>query len=152
VKAIHINTADDLELYGLNALTGEADAYMERILFDLNQEGVDLLTEYLGGNVSFTEGSNWNSKVNGQPAVASIMMPWDWVRSLVRYILFRVNGCPDVYQNPDGFAAIGVQDPESEVGKMYAEASEDYGLRRYRNPCPGSTSGRNTHQFTGRTV
>ncbi len=146
--AIHLGEARDLEQFGLRPLTGEADAYMERILFDLNADGVDLLTSYLGGNVQFQEASNWNSVVYDTDAVASIMMPWRWLPDIARYALFHVRGACVVYQVEDTLAMIGVLDP-SRKG-TYANAAEAYGMTPHVNPAPGSTTGRNQHQMSGR--
>lgn len=58
---------------GINPLTEEACCYQQRILCDLDKEGVELLAEYLGIHpAAFPE--SYNCKVGKKPAIASIML------------------------------------------------------------------------------
>jgi hypothetical protein len=63
----------DMIKFGINPLTGEACAFSKRVLCDLSEKGVELLSEYFGiKNDAFPE--NWNSKVGREEAVASVMI------------------------------------------------------------------------------
>lgn len=86
-----LNSLSDLEQYGLSYLTGEACALSQRLLFDLNQDGVDLVKEYFGLLPGSMLAGNWNSQVNGKPAVASILLPKhpEFYQELFKFLLFR---------------------------------------------------------------
>lgn len=59
--------------FGINPLTGEACSFGKRILCDLNEDGVTLLSEYFGiMKNSFPE--SWNIRVGRKEAIASVMI------------------------------------------------------------------------------
>lgn len=133
----------DLKDYGINPLTGEACAYSLRILCDVSQKGADLLTLFFGGNIQFTDKSNWNSKVGEDDAVASITLPRGILDDLRVFILLYVHNCKYVYlYTRDTVTGTNTDYPVSE------------GVHRYVNLAmkDGSVSigGRNVHQATGR--
>lgn len=76
-----------LEELGFNWLTGEACAFSLRILFDLNQDGVDLLGRALGIRIGDDSPRNMNSRVNGLPAIKSCMLSWPLIDEIVKYAL-----------------------------------------------------------------
>jgi len=71
-----------LEEHGIDLLTGEADGTSLRGLYDLNDQGQEILGEFLGG-ATFTA-SGWNNH-NGKSA----MLAWTLARPLAIYILLR---------------------------------------------------------------
>lgn len=78
-----------LEKNGIILLTGEACSLMMRVLCDLTPEGVDIMNKFLGGNVTFVQGSNWNSS---QGQVASIMIPYSCLEDLKKFVQFMKKG------------------------------------------------------------
>lgn len=137
---------DSLRRYGLNYLTGEACAFGMRGLVDLNDEGVSLMSAFFGGTVTFRLGSNWNSKVDGKPAVASVLLTHDMLFDILRFALFYRNNVRWVVR----------------LGTMVYGLSNEEHLRIYRDMNdsmvyhnwawkPGTRStGRNVHAFSGR--
>lgn len=149
---IHLYNLDDLKLFGINPLTGEADRYCLRILCDLSQRGVDLVCEFFGMQAGgFAE--NWNSHVGDEPAIASLMLTRDTLWELGRFALLHVEQCDIVVGRTDGMRGMNRDDPYC-FGHI--EYAQNHDLPVTTNcaktsRAPGSGS-RNEHAFTGRTV
>lgn len=71
-----------LEEHGIDLLTGEADGTSLRGLYDLNEQGQEILGEFLGG--ATFEAPGWNNH-SGKSA----MIAWTLARPLAIYILLR---------------------------------------------------------------
>lgn len=156
-------TYSSLPSIGVNPLTGESCAYSQRILCDLNEQGVELIADWLGiptyPKPAFAE--NWNSSVDGKPAVASVMLARECMQPLMLFALLR-QGWAYIVESGSQFTAFNDKDierepnlkeyldPESWLCKMHP------GIHVYRNPRPDVNSkiagSRNVHQFTGRTL
>ena len=96
-----IRDARDLERYGINLLTGEACRVGRRILTDLSAKGVGIVSDLLGiDHQQFRE--NWNSKVNGEPAVASFMLPYSMIRELMVWCLIK-DGCTAIIETDEEY-------------------------------------------------
>lgn len=65
---------------GINILTGEACRLGQRLLCDLNEDGVELVERYLGCKVKAE--SNQNSMVGEKPAVASVFLGRETLREM----------------------------------------------------------------------
>ena len=147
-----LNGNHHLKQYGISLLTGEACAYNMRVLCDLSQKGKKLISGYLG-LPDCTFAPNWNSTVDDEPAVASIMLPRCVFKELNIYILFHVEKS-DIAISFEDISFYGLK-REDEYYQSYLDlANEHSGIKVYRNPCntAPSENGRNIHQFTGRTV
>lgn len=93
--------ARDLERYGINPLTGEACRVGRRILTDLSARGICVVGDLLGiDHRQFPE--NWNSKVNGEPAVASFMLPYSMIRDLMVWCLIQ-DGCTAIIETDEDY-------------------------------------------------
>lgn len=145
-KDIEFHNMHDLEKFGVNPLTGEACAFSLRMLCDLNQEGKDLMEEFLGG--AFVTASNWNSMVNGKKAIRSIMISKSTFQDLYKYICWK-NGCEYIVIDPsgnvDGY-------PELSEEQLEEFSRDEYKL--YFSPAvkgQPSVNGRNVHAASGRT-
>lgn len=147
-----IYTLQDLQPYGVNLLTGEADRLSFRILCDLNEDGCALVSEYLGQPRDTKYAANWNSTVNGQPAIGSVMLSADTLWELARFALLTVDNFDAVIKT-NCLRGLNYDEPYAD-GYMY-QASENHHLV-YRNYAKGSSApgvgSRNTHAMTGRTV
>lgn len=121
--------------FGVNPLTGEACAYGLRILCDASQEGVALLTQFLG-TATLALSPNWNSRVGERPAVASVLLPRETLRPLHVFALLQ-----------QGHDFVTVDDPTG-----YTKEEWD----RYPDPKPAAIRNpqrqRNTHEMSGRTL
>ena len=134
-----MQSTQDLERYGIMWLTGEADPYALRILCDLNEQGMQIIKEFLGLS-DMSVFKNWNSKNN---ATGSFMMPRSMYRDLLKFIIFHVEGCDCAYESYDGYQ-----------GYMQADidrASDDFKTRLTWNFNRGKQNNRNTHAMSGRT-
>lgn len=77
-----------LREHGIDLLTSEADGTGLRGLFDLTEEGQEILGEFLGWATFNSPGwNNWDGK--------SAMLAWDMIRPLCIYIMMR-EGCKTV--------------------------------------------------------
>jgi|OpeIllAssembly_1097287.scaffolds.fasta_scaffold01305_2 hypothetical protein len=145
---------DSLREYGINPLTGESCAYGMRLLCDLTERGAGIIAGYFGlayRPVNELFRGNWNSNVNGVPAVASVMLPRTMITDLLLYIAFHVEGSTTVIETPGG--SLVVLNPDDEFyGAYNAIVSEDEGYRVHRNPASKAVSrdGRNIHAMSGR--
>jgi hypothetical protein len=155
---LHVNNTRDLQQFGINVLTGEACSYGLRLLCDLTQVGVDLVSSFFGGLSHSPENErrgypfpqNWNSG-----AIASVMLPRSILFSeLAIFAMFRA-GCSLVVVSPGG-SITGVKPHEKEALALYqqlrteSQSANDYVF--YTNRALQSVHGRNEHQFSGRTV
>lgn len=145
---------DGFKPYGIQFLTGEADPYGFRGLFDLNEKGVEILNSFFGGNITFAENSNWNFMVGDKPAIASVMLPYSIYEALSIFCLF----CKGFYG-----VLVSCDKTFTGVTKEYFENNRDYFqnisktggkfIRNFNynhNPSVSTKDGRNIHQFSGR--
>lgn len=156
---LHINGWNDLTQFGINALTGESCAYSMRLLCDLNEDGVDLMRQFLGlpATVGMEElysqfSSNWNSRVGDKPAIASIMLPRGVYDDLCRFIIFLKTYDYALKDNGggwSGYTAVWLTQHRITAVKM-EELHEGRLYRNPRNP-EASVGSRNVHQATNRT-
>lgn len=137
----------DLVQFGIECLTGEACAFSMRLLCDVNEAGKELLSDYFGmPNIALAE--PWNSRVNQEPAIGSVMLSRECLSDLATFAMFREGALAVVRDT--GMGLVGVYDPERL--QQYAEA----GFSLCRNPKVGShaptVGSRNVHVMTGRAV
>lgn len=144
----------NLSELGINPLTGEACAFAQRILCDLNEQGVDLLSEYWGvKRKAFNE--NYNSKVEGMDAIASCMIDR---RAFFQIITFaaRRQGYPYIILDHIN-EQVTVTDEDGmlesfELLNSLRDVKEQFHIiRNVRSGVP-SVGSRNVHQMSGRVV
>ena len=87
-QSLVVNSWNDMSQFGIQVLTGEACAFAMRLLCDVNEEGLDLMSDYWGLS-SLDSQPAWNRMVNGQPSVGSIMVSRTELSALATYALFR---------------------------------------------------------------
>lgn len=151
-----INNLNELEKYGINLLTGEADRLSMRILCDLNSQGHTLVCDFLGLPLDTPMYPKMNSQVNGSPAVASMMLTRDTLWEIGRFALLTVENLDVVIEQPGyGMRGGNFDDKytESYLKLAYAEGSGAHVWRNHAktSTAPGSGS-RNQHAMSGRTV
>lgn len=151
----HITDANHLLQFGLNCLTGEACAYGMRLLFDVNEDGAALLRLYLGLPYDAKFAENWNSQVDGKPAIGSIMLTRASLPDLAIFALFHLRGCHQVLQYGTGLDLQGIPANKVEDYAPYIERlnPDSYRLHWNHNSNRGyQLEGRNVHQATGRAL
>lgn len=137
-----LSNLNDLKEYGIKFLTAEACAYSMRLLFDLDNQGKEIIRDFFSFmKVEFAP--NWNSGSNG-----SIMLPRSIMYDLMVFCLLRDN------------EVAYINEQFHYVGEMtFEEYKEICGKDNYYAKCkfylkgPGPSSGsRNIHVFSGRTT
>lgn len=140
-----------LERLGINLLTGEACAFSQRILCDLNASGVDLVCEWLGMRDIGLVG-NWNSTVNDEPAIKSIMLDRHMLTPLLVFAALR-EGYEHVVLDSDTVLAFNNDDLCQNPGLH--NYMSDPKRQRWHNPRKSGQprdGTRNVHAFTGRSL
>lgn len=155
MKTLH--DAHALTDYGLNPLTGEADAYSRRTLCDLSNEGIILLTAYFGLSHTLEAArafpKNYNSSVGDKPAVASVMLARGTMDDLMIFALLHVDQFDYVMQTPGGYAGFNDGD---QYGERYLHQGLPEGYRLHYNAAKRCTQphvgDRNVHAMSGRVL
>lgn len=158
-----IRTLRDLDRYGFNVLTGEADKLMFRQLVDVDEVGKKVLCQALGlEDVKLYP--SWNSKTPaGRLAVGCFMLAPEDTLAISIYALFQ-HGCHTVAHiyKAHGRTCCELQGlTEREAIELvvgwnaYNEGKPDdqqYRFRTYKNPGREIGSDRNQHQMSGRVT
>ena len=141
-----ISDWNDLKEYGIQFLTGERCGYSMRILCDLNEDGKKLIESFFCMKV---DENNWNNTVNGKPAVASVMIPYDLFKQLATYCLFHVGNYAMVIYS-GGSAVTGITRKEwGEHGHLWENMTRKSNFCYKEDPSI-CRNGLNVHQMSGR--
>jgi hypothetical protein len=151
-SSIAIHGLAGLEYFGIKPLTGEACAYSQRVLCDVNESGRALLAEYFG-TPDLALASPMNSTVKNEPSVGSIMLTRDSWNGLAKFAVFYTGGlayCESGVQGVTGIFSYEL------LARYEAFATELHGVSLTRNHARTSDSplvgSRNIHQMTGRVM
>ncbi len=139
-----IHSFSDLQTWGINLLTGESDALSRRLLCDVTIEGKNLVMKALGvPDISLPR--PWN----GAPAIGSILLDRETLRTLCILALFENPATLEVWESDDGYSFNAI---DADLLQRYKESGYDTdNYKKYRIPERGSRANfRNEHQFTGR--
>lgn len=144
----------DLGQFGINALTSEACSFGLRILCDVNEAGKQLLEEFFSfANLELS--ANWNSTVDGVPAVGSIMLSRSITFDLAQFALFRA-GALSIVSYPDSVTGVFEEALDQRYEAMLASESAPKEARLIRNPRRFSSApavgSRNVHAASGRAM
>lgn len=148
MKHKSISSWSEFNEFGINLLTGEACAFGQRILCDLNEDGVNWINRFFSTNID--SGNNWNSMVGEKPSVASIMLTKATLNEIAVFILF-CEGYSLVAKSQG--VVVGFDNESWERHKhFYEDAKSIQIIRNIKNHDSNVSKGdRNIHQFTGRT-
>jgi hypothetical protein len=149
-----VSNMADLAQFGIKALTGEACAFSLRVLCDVNESGLELLQDYFGAP-GLELADNWNSTVNEEPAIGSIMLPRGITKDMATFALFRAGAVAVVYTANDSATGVFDQARLEEYEKASASGRNSLtGFTILRNPRISSQApmagSRNIHAATGR--
>lgn len=142
------NLGEDLRGYGINLLTGEACAYSMRYLCDFSSRGQMILEAFFGLPPLTKFNENWNSHVNNEPAVGSIMLTSPTILELMRFIALHIDRAGVVYWSDRRGDVVGYKHIVPEIDEWYTQ-QDYYRMVNFANPAV-SSEGRNIHQATGR--
>jgi hypothetical protein len=136
---------NDLQPFGIKALTGEACGLMWRILFDVTEKGRRIVGKCFGvPKIVLAE--PWNRGTAEEPHVGSIMLTQEALVPLAVFALLE-NGCPEVYLMGQVVVGIEPNDPPDTAETMRRVYRVDH-ARRFSY---GGTAGdRNVHVMSGR--
>lgn len=159
-------THSSLSSIGINPLTGEACAFAMRILCDLNADGMELITDWIGlpkfPAPAFAEPFNPGTPINGYPALGSVMLSRETLPALARFALFR-DGYQYIVGRDDMLAYMAFSDSDladHPALQLYLDGSSwlmhESGQHLYRNPRGAGgqphVGSRNVHAMSGRTL
>ena len=140
-----IERMKDLENYGIDALTGESDAHMYRILCDVIKKGKAIIERTLAVELVLSE--NWNGGTADDPHVGSFLLPLEFVPSIAVFCLLADTSMSEVWLMKGGAVfGFGVEDVDL---KQRLRSHHEGDLRHVFYPRP---SDRNVHQMSGRTA
>lgn len=138
---------ENLPEYGIQILTGEACAFGQRLLCDLNEDGITLVADFLGLNpdpLSFRP--RMNSQVNGKPSLASMMLTRGTIQDILKFILC-LEGWEIIVQFRGDW--IGRTEETHERAKRF-DSPDAIVFRNWKSPGQPSIGSRNVHAMTGR--
>ena len=146
-EALFVNGFSGLEQFGILSLTGEACAFSQRMLCDVNTDGADLLADFWGlPLVNLAE--PMNSRVAGKPSCGSVMLARSGWRAIAEFALFK-SGALARFEREDGtLVGLYTQDYVDRYAELGTNLVRNYALTT-SIPHVGS---RNIHQATGRVM
>ena len=159
IDSLVIECWNDLEQVGIRSLTGEACRYSMRVLCDVNEDGRQLLVEYLGMPDATQFAARWNSMVNGKASIGSIMLHRNSLREVAEFALMRMEVLA-VVRTHDGVRGIFEARLLERYRAMVATANAAKGsapgegyviVDKYVSNAPAVGS-RNIHMATDRTL
>ena len=140
-----IDCWQDLILFGIDPLTGEACALSWRILFDVTEAGRKVLAKCLGvPNLALAEA--WNRGSVTDPHVGSIMLTQEMLTPLAVFALLE-SGCMECWVFRNG-GVLGVEsgdDPARTEARRQHNGDSIARVFRYRE-----NRDRNVHQMSQR--
>lgn len=141
------NYTDELKRFGLDYLTSESCGYSMRALFDINQQGQELLSAFFGG-VDFLA-TGWNSRDK-----QSVMLPkGQFILDLLIFCYLETQYTCALYVNYENAKAVGLQPmirfynsvEDCNIEAQHFTDSWNMNYRIYNG------KNRNCHMFSGRT-
>ena len=143
MKLVH--SWNDLERYGIVALTGEACGLGYRLLCDVTAQGKRVLEKCLGTpNLSLPE--SWNRGSEAEPHVGCIMLTREMLQPLAIFALLE-SGCKEVYLVKDSVYGIEATDAAGGIEDVKRWSQVDH-ARRFAYS--GTAGDRNVHMMSGR--
>jgi hypothetical protein len=140
IESIMLDSTEKLRNYGLIYLTGEIDPYCLRMLYDVTDQGKELLEQFFGVK-NLDMQPNWNQS-HGQKW--SIALPHSLRKDLMLFILFHIEGCDAVIEQGNGYIGYTGE-------KFLLIQSEDFRNQLRWNPNSKKGTNFNRHQMSGRT-
>ena len=139
-----ISSWNDLQQFGIIALTGESCGLGYRLLCDVTQRGSRIIARMLGLN-ELPLPENWNHGDDNDPHVGSIMLAPPMLVSVGIFALLE-SGCSEVWLFPNQ-TLVGIEetDDPTEV-RLYRQSRPLVRTFAYRGTC----GDRNMHVMSGR--
>jgi hypothetical protein len=139
---------NDLEVFGIIPLTGEACGLGYRILFDVTESGRKII-EKCFGLPELQLAKAWNHGSEKKLHIGSIMLSSELLVPIGIFALLE-HGCAEVLQCANGLL-LGIE--RGDTLEKVAEIERIEGLQRQRNyRYAGTVGDRNLHLMCGRTM
>lgn len=138
---------NDLELFGIIPLTGEACGLSYRILFDLTEKGRAILAMCFGVP-ELKVAEPWNRGADNDPHVGSIMLSGEMLIPIAVFALLE-SGCTEAWRIGESVVGIDANDNELEVAVLRKFHEKDF---RRRFAYQGTAESRNRHEMSGRVT
>ncbi len=132
-----ISCWNDLTIFGIKPLTGEACGLSYRLLCDVTDAGKRIIEKCFDVGLKLAE--PWNSG-----AIGAIMLSPEMLVPLGIFALLE-SGCKEVYAKGTDLIGIEPDDSQDQVAAMLRGASRRYAYE-------GTAGSRNRHEFSGRTT
>lgn len=140
-----IETIKDLRPFGIDALTGESDAHMYRILCDVTDHGKRIIERTLATELKLSE--NWNSGSKDDPHVGSLLLPLEFVPAIAVFCFLSDAEISEVWLMKSGtVSGCSVEDVELKERLRTFHEGE---IGHIFSPRPND---RHVHQMSGRTT
>ena len=156
MKSIQISP-NGLKFFGFSCLTGEACSYSMRLLYDVSERGKRHFEAFIG-NIEIKEGSNWNSgfiERKGEEkvkSVGSILLPTYGTTLIKKLMIFCA--LQEDYHILVLSNSIEISKDEKELEKAWNDIitliPDNKEYNKAYKIINNRTSGRNTHQMSGR--
>ena len=149
-SSIQISNWNELALAsGIKSLTGEACKFSQRLLCDVNEDGLALLQDFFG-IPELKLADPWNSSVNDKPSVGSIMLARAMWEPLAEFVFARKHALAAIYV--DNRVSCGIFDADL-LARYEAANLPHHDIHRYPGPSNAPTvRSRNVHAATGRAL
>ena len=140
-----IGSWQDLRLYGIDVLTGEACDVSFRLLCDVTTKGKTILEKCLGCRLELNE--PWNGGTEDDPHVGSIMLAPHFLIPIGIFALLE-SGCREVWHVCESLVGIEDAAADEEVSRLRSFHGKD--IRRTYS-YHGTADDRNKHVKRDRT-
>lgn len=140
-----IDNLQQLGAYGIEALTGESDAHMYRILCDVTKRGKAIIERVL--DVQLTLHDNWNGGSKDDPSIGSFLMPLEFLPCVAAFALLSDTSVTEVWILKDG-SVLGFGVPDVDAKELHQRHLEG----QVRKILYARSQDRNLHLFTQRTA
>lgn len=140
------------EIAGIKYLTGEACAYSQRLLCDVNEDGLAMLQDYFGVP-GLKLADAYNSEVAGKPSVGSLMLARLAFEPLVEFILAEKGAIALLYRENKVVGGLMTEDYVNRYTELSERSSASmHAVQRIYRPAQHAVGSRNVHAATSRVL
>jgi hypothetical protein len=94
-----ISNIKDLGKFGIDALTGESDQHVYRILCDVTAKGKRIIERTMDVKLELHDA--WNSGTKDEPHIGSLLLPFEFIPSIAVFALLSDTSICEVWLGND---------------------------------------------------